>query len=121
MLLTSHLLERSRKTKMVSCTVCSQCLVRSGDRRKVESLQEDDMSTLLQLVSAEFPAEADRLLSSHDYFCRPCFRAVGALARIKKDLHIKEQALLEKIKWCGLSRGFGLQRVSTCKLMCVHV
>jgi len=52
---------------------------------------EDEAHSLWQLVLAEFPAEVSRLLSSHAYLCRPCFRALDTLSRLKKDLSLKEK------------------------------
>ena len=87
--------------------VCSQNVLMNADRRKVSSLLEDEAHSLWQLVLAEFPAEVSRLLSSHEYLCRPCFRALDTLSRLK-------QALRDKIWQCGPSRGLELPPVCTC-------
>ena len=85
--------------------VCSQNVLMSADRRKVSSLLENEAHSLWQLVLAEFPAEVSRLLSSHEYLYRPCFRALDTLSR---------QALRDKIWQCGPSHGLELPPVCMC-------
>ena len=99
-------------------SVCVVCSEKSNYIRRLESLSEQQLFTLKSLVFTEFPSDAEKLLSASDHVCRPCFRALGTVVRLKKELLTKEQALIEKIRQSGLAWGLGLQvaTCSTCKL-----
>ena len=98
------------------CAVCSQRLGKSDIRRRLQSLPPSQFSILKTLASREFPADAEKLFSSTDLLCRPCFRAIESVDKVQNDLLEKEKALSSKIRQSGVARGLGLQEAATCKL-----
>ena len=73
----------SRSRGLCSCAICSQRLEKGDNRRKLESLTQVQLSTLKQLASREFPlADVEKLFSSTDFSCRPCFRALESVVNL---------------------------------------
>jgi hypothetical protein len=57
-------------------------------------------------VATEFPGRVGELLQARSHLCRPCFRSIGTLERLKKDVAGKEEKLRSMIREAGVERGF---------------
>ena len=102
-----------------SCVLCCKRLGSREDRRKVESLPRSQLALMKDFVATEFPGRVGELLQERSHLCRPCFRSIGTLERLKKDVVGKEEKLRSMIRQAGVERGFSTSvQQGTCSYSC---
>ena len=99
---------------MFSCVLGCNCLGSSDDRRKVESLPQSQFSLMkdFKFVATEFPGRVSELLRAGLRLCRPCFRSIGTLERLKKDVGGKEEKLRSMTRRAGVEQLISISSAS---------
>ena len=92
-----------------SCVLCCKRLGSNDDRRKVEYLPQSQLA-LMKDCGYRIPGPCwlttPSKITPLSHLCRPCFRSIVTLEKLKKDVTGKEEKLRSMIRQAGVERGF---------------